>query len=256
SGEAHRRGIADADVDACDVSRAEGVQAGDERDRRIDGAPGRTADGLELASRRAPVASDVVAVVTLLIRSVSAGLNDTVTAVRELARRGAVRVVRFGAAGAWLASGVALFHARLDLAVAARGLQTLVRAGPRRAVGSTLIAGLAGVDLSVAAEGTLLLRTEPVGRHGEVVAGLGGARDDAGWKWTAAPDVCPGEARTSLDDRARAARYVSRRAEARRRDETEARRRAVDRPLAAHRLREKLVDDLRPHPADGVDAST
>ena len=255
SREAHRRGIADADVDACDVSRAEGIRARDERDRRVDGSPERTAHGFELTGRRAPVARDVVAVVTLLVRAGSTGLDDAVATIGELAVRAAIGVVRLGAARTWLGSGIALLDARLDLAIAARRLETVVRAGPRRAVGGTVIAGLARIDLSVPAEITLLARAEPVGRHGEVVAGLGCARDDTGGKWTAATDVGSGEARTRLHDLPRATRRAPRRDEARRRDEAEGRCRPVDRLLAAHRLREDLMDDRRPHLADRVDAS-
>src|SRR5262249_20065794 len=189
SREAHRGGISDAEVDASDVCRAERAGARDERHRHVDGAPGRTAHALELAGRRAPVACDSVAVVALLVRAVSARLDDSVAAPGDLAIRIAVGAGRDGVGGPWPTSGVALLVASLDLAVAAPRLLALVRARSGRAVGRPVVAGLTRVHHPVPAQLTLLLRPGAVGRHREVVARPGGARDHAVRKRAAAPDV-------------------------------------------------------------------
>src|SRR5262249_11863388 len=254
-GEGDRRRIGDAEVEATDIARVD-RGAPDERQRHVYGAPRLAAHGLELARRRTAIASDGVSVVALLVRAVSRLLDDAVAAPGERTLVGAIGVVRDGSRRAWLASRVALLHARLDPAVTARSLLALVRAGTRRAVRGAVVTGFTRIHDAVAAELPLLLRFDAIRRHGELVARLGGARDDTGRERVAAPDVGSGEARTRRHDGPRQTCRMLRGHQADRRDQPEARRRSVDRPLAANGLRQDLIDDRRAYPADGTNAAT
>src|SRR5262249_54033526 len=124
-----------------------------------------------------------------------ARLHHSVAASGELAVGGAVRVVLDDVAELVLA-WIALLDPGLDLPVATVRLLTFFGARGRGAIGGAVVAGLARVELPVPAQLTLLLAPGAVGCHCQVVARLGGARDDAAGKRAAGADVRAVEAAT------------------------------------------------------------